>query len=81
MANPKPANHLNAKQAMSALALFAIGLGGWLFWEHLRTSWNDSSRAHDAEFCREQLGYYENFCKVYPANCAEGPRKLAKCDP
>ena len=70
------------RSQLGALAFLALlGLGGWLLWTSVRDSWAESTKKSDAEFCAKNLDYYEKFCAVYPANCTEGARKLAKCDP
>jgi hypothetical protein len=38
-------------------------------------------RDPDPKFCREQLAYYESYCRTYPKHCEEGPQKLARCVP
>lgn len=43
------------------------------------SSYKKSSDAYDADYCAQNLTYYENFCKAWPDNCKEGARKLARC--
>jgi len=50
------------------------------FW-YACDSYRDSAQKSDAAFCEKNLTYYQHFCASFPANCAEGPRKLARCEP
>lgn len=74
--NQAQSNQVRAGATLTIILLICFG-GYWYSCENYK----DFSRKEDQKFCKEWLGYYENFCKVYPDHCAEGPRKLAKCDP
>lgn len=73
------------KQAQQIAAVGVLVFMGWFGLGLLRAHDADAKRRvegspPDTKFCQEQLSYYESFCKVYPKNCTEGPRKLARCD-
>lgn len=69
-------------QRTDARILLALLLvGGLVYGWHVHTETQRARRKDDAAFCAKNLEYYERVCATFPANCVEGPRKLAKCEP
>ncbi len=76
---PDPAAKTRQVNAVIIL-LVLVGLPIAFLW-YACSGYKESSQKADQAFCAKNLDYYEKFCAAYPANCTEGARRLAKCDP
>lgn len=83
---PNAAAQKTKKTNTVLFALMLLAGVGYVVWREHTSSVEfaakkaDERKQQDAEFCRKNLDYYTGFCKTWPDNCKEGPRKLARCD-